>query len=131
MLHNHFCIVIGSFTPIHSSIGLFNPHHVWDFFFYSTACLIIGFFNPQHSWDIHPTAYLISGNLLPLHCIPEIFISLHCHYIFWDLHPSAHSLHLWDLYSIAYFGISILLFILRSRLVLSSNPVNLPLEPSE
>src|ERR1044072_533240 len=42
------------------------------------------------SCDLYPTASLISGNLLPLYYVFEISISLHCHYISRDLHPTSY-----------------------------------------
>src|ERR1044072_6730233 len=106
----------GIFIPLHiSSSGFFNPQHCIPEIFISLHCHHIsrdlyptsyhGISTPLHSislhisskglypftsCDLYPTAYLISGNLLPLHCISEISISLHCHYISRDLHPTSY-----------------------------------------
>src|ERR1044072_6339443 len=64
-----------------------------------------------HTRDLYPTAYLISGTLLPPLCIFEILISLHDHSLSRDLHPTPYHgisipLHIRDLYptsSLSYF----------------------------
>src|ERR1044072_4351539 len=69
LTHNHLCIVLRLPRPSNQAQGSLTRH---------TSGISIplhisssGFFNPQH-------------------CIPEIFISLHCHHISRDLYPTSY-----------------------------------------
>src|ERR1044072_6570357 len=106
LTHNHLCIVLGLPRPSNQAQGSLTRHT--SEIFIPLHISSSGFFNPQH-------------------CIPEIFISLHCHHISRDLYPTSYhgistplhciSLHISskglypftsrDLYLSAYLNISI------------------------